>query len=225
MKDYVKTSDLEFVVQLNNFSSKLPAYVTVLGLPATTVVAAANDAAYFGFAVTAIDTADTYKQGWTEIKKSARKGKGTSPISGFPSAVNVTTPPTAVVPGIEDRFRALAQNIKTNPAYTKAIGEDLGIVAPEDSTELIAPTLKVKLDGGLAVISFNKAKSSGIRLYCKRGTEAGFTFLAVDTKSPYTDSRPNQNPGSPEKREYYAFYQVDDKQVGNQSAVVEITVN
>jgi len=177
-----------------------------------------------GFAITSIDTAKTYAQSWTSLKDNARGGDGTTPIATFPTPVDVTTPPTAVAPGIEGRFRELVRQIKANSAYTQEMGEDLGIVAPEDTTELTAPQLTAKMEGGQPVISFVKSKSDGIRLYSKRSGEDAFSFLAVDTRSPYTDSRPNLILGTPETREYYAYYIKNDEQVGSQSAVVSINV-
>lgn len=224
MSDFVKRDDLGFVSQLNNFKTKLPNYQAALGLDPAVITAVENDASFFGFSVTAIDTAKSYSQGWTSLKDNARDGEGSNPINSFPAPVDVTTPPTAVLPGIETRFRKLVRQIKANSAYTEQMGEDLGIVAPEDTTTLTAPKLKIKLDGGNPVISFVKSKSDGIKLYSKRGAETEFTFLAVDTKSPYTDTRPNLTPGEAETRQYYAFFLKDDEQVGTQSDVIEISV-
>lgn len=224
MSDYVKSDDLGLVIQLNNFKNKLPSYAATLGLSPATITAASNDAAFFGFSVSAIETATTYKKGWTDIKTAVRKGKDPGVITDFPVPVNVTTPPTAVAPGVEERFRALAQQIKTSPAYTQAMGEDLGIVAAEDTVVLTAPVLTVKMEGGSPVIGFKKGKSDGIKLYSRRGAETEFSFLAVDTKSPYVDNRPKLIPSAPEKRDYQAFFVVDDQQVGEESAVKSITV-
>lgn len=224
MADLVKRDDLGFVSQLQNFKEKLPNYQATLGLSAATLTAVDNDAGFLAFAVTAIETSKSYSQGWTDLKNDARTGKGTTPIAIFPSPVDVTTPPTAVEPGIEERFRALVRQIKANPAYTNAIGEDLGIVAPEDTSISLQPVLTVKLDAGHPVIGFKKSKSDGIRLYSKRTGEDSFSFLAVDMHSPYVDNRPNLNPGTAEKREYYAYFFKNDEEYGEQSAVVSISV-
>ena len=224
MSGFVKDGDQQFSDQLNNFKDKLPSYQTALGLEVGVVNAVKDDAVMMAFAVSAIGSAKSYTQGWTSLKDSARKGDGTTPIADFPTPVDVSSPPTAVAPGIEDRFRALVRQIKANSNYTEAMGEDLGIIAPEDTTTLGAPELKIEMKGGNPVISFVKSKSDGIRLYGKRGTETTFAFLAVDTRSPYTDSRPNETPGTPEPREYYAYYIQRDEQVGSQSAVISINM-
>lgn len=224
MSDFVKDSDRAFADQLTNLSDKLSTYQAALGLTAGQLTAAADDAAMMDFMTHSISTSKSYGQGWTALKDDARKGKGSDPIATFPSPVNVTTPPTAVLPGIEERFRSLAAQIKANPAYTNAMGEDLGIVADQDTTVLTAPQLKVEMKGGSPVISFKKSISDGIRLYSQRGTEKSFSFLAVDTRSPYVDTRPNETPDTPETRQYYAYYIKADEQVGSQSDKVSVSV-
>ena len=199
-------------------------FQALFGLDAAVIASVAADAAYFDFVQTGIGGTDSYKQAWTGLKNEARKGKGTGPIAGFPSPVDVSTAPAGVLPGIEDRLRALAAQLKAHAAYTDGIGEDLGIVADEDTTTLTAPVLKVEMKGGNPVIGFNKSISDGIYLYSKRGTETAFSFLATDTRSPYVDNRPNQAPGTPETREYYAYYMQADQQVGSQSNVASVNV-
>jgi len=124
-------------------------------------------------------------------------------------------------------IRRVSNYIKSNSKYTDAIGKELGIVgteeAPEDLTA-IKPTLKGKILGGSAVVSFDKQKMQGVRIYSKRGSETEFTFLAVDTASPYEDNRTKLNTALPEERQYYAYYLYDDQQVGQQSDVLKIIV-
>ncbi len=224
MADFVKRTDLEFVAQLNNFKSKLGNYQAVLGLTNAQIDAAEDDADFMAFAVLGSITANTYKEGWSSLKQNVRGGDGTTPIGAFPAAVNIATPPTSVAPGVEQRFRAIVAQIKTNPAYTKAMGEDLQIIAAVSTSTLEQPELSVKVDGGNAIITFKKGKSNGVKIYGKRGTETAFSFLAIDTRSPYVDNRPNETPGSPETRQYYAYFIINDEQVGGQSDVISINM-
>jgi hypothetical protein len=230
MADFVKGPDLEFVAQLKTFAHSLPTYADVLRIAPDEMEAVRRDAEAMAAAVNAVTLSKSYAQGWTALKNLARRG-GKPALPPFPTPVDTRTSPAAmlssaspVTPGIEERFRALARRIKAHPAYTVGMGEDLGIHADEDTTELTAPVLTVKLDGRNPVISFKKGKSDGIRLYGRRGSETAFTFLAVDTRSPYVDNRPNQTEGVPEKREYYAFFMVSDQEVGAKSATIEITL-
>jgi len=223
MADFVKGSDLEFVAQLSTFAQKLPNYATVLNLTPAEVGDAQNDSDLMARAVLAVNESKATAQGWTNFKNLARRGDAPA-LPPFPSPVDTTNLTPLVAPGVEERFRALARRIKASPGYTTGIGEDLGIHGEEDTTEPTSPVLTVKVDGGHPVISFKKGKSDGIRLYSRRSGETGFVFLAVDTRSPYVDNRPNQTEGVPEKREYYAYFISGDEAVGTKSATIEITV-
>lgn len=224
MADYVKAADLEFVAQLYNFAKKLPNYQVALGLTPEQMAAVDADDKFMAFVVIGSNAAGTYKQGWTDLKDAARKSDGAGLLNTFPTAVDISDPPPAIAPGVEARFRALVRQIKANPAYTNAMGEDLGIVADQSSSALTKPTLNVKLQGAEPVISFKKLSSDGIKLYSKRGEETSFSFLAVDTRSPYVDNRPNLVPGTSEKRTYQAYFIVNDAQVGGVSDDISINV-
>jgi hypothetical protein len=68
------------------------------------------------------------------------------------------------------------------------------------------------------------SQSDGVHIYCRRSGEKEFALLATDTRSPYTDERPNAPGNSAETREYMAFYFIDDKEVGQPSDIVTLTV-
>lgn len=124
-------------------------------------------------------------------------------------------------------IRRIANLVKNSKGYTDATGLELGIIGTVDvdaDLETIKPTLKSKLVGGNIVISFNKQKMDGVKIFSKRTGETEFTFLAVDTASPYEDNRPKLNAGTPEERQYYAFYLLDDEQVGQQSDILTATI-
>lgn len=124
-------------------------------------------------------------------------------------------------------IRRIANLVKNSKSYTDATGLELGIIGTVDvdaDLETIKPTLKSKLVGGNIVISFNKQKMDGVKIFSKRTGETEFTFLAVDTASPYEDNRPKLNAGTPEERQYYAYYLLDDEQVGQQSDILTATI-
>ncbi|MBC7821454.1 MAG: hypothetical protein IAG10_31590 [Planctomycetaceae bacterium] len=124
------------------------------------------------------------------------------------------------------RQRARANRSKNAPAYTTTMGELLGILGPENTTDLTneKPTLQASsINPGSATIGFNKSISGGIRLESKRGAETAFSFLAIDTSSPYVDNRANAAPG-PETRQYRAQYILGDDPIGNFSNVLTVTV-
>ena len=122
-------------------------------------------------------------------------------------------------------IRRISQRVKSTSGYTDEIGKELGIVGSEDTGvdfTSIKPTLKFSIVGGSVVLSFNKQHTDGVKIYSKRSGETGFTFLAVDTASPYEDNRPKVNPALPEERQYYAYYFYNDQQVGQQSDILTV---
>lgn len=121
--------------------------------------------------------------------------------------------------------RKVVRQIKASPNYSSAIGRSMGIIGPEDTTELTQPVLKVQTLGGRAVISYKKYRSHGIYLYSRRGPETSLTLLAADSRSPYVDTRPNLKPNEPEQREYAAYYMLNDAQVGKMGAISRVLVS
>lgn len=76
----------------------------------------------------------------------------------------------------------MAQRIKKHPAYTKAYGRALGIIGPEDSTDLSTskPTLKATdKGGGVIEIKFNKSTSQGISFYCRHDGDTAPVFTTL----------------------------------------------
>ncbi len=145
----------------------------------------------------------------------------------------------------EKHARALVKRIKAHPAYTAAFGNLLGIVGPEDTTDI--STLKPEITGeakkgGVVEIDFNLANSEGVNMnpesfrgYSRRNGDTDFKFLACragvrrrrarDTSPTYMDN-PNASglvAGKPELREYKAVFVVGDVEVSQFSD--EITVN
>ena len=128
--------------------------------------------------------------------------------------------------GMAEMILPAIKHIKTLAAYTNTIGQAMKVIGDETDTDLSdkKPKISVKLAGGKPECGFVKSHSEGVRFYRRRASETDFSFLAVDTRSPYVDNEPNEVAGTPEKREYYAFFMVNDVQVGLQSDVVEIVV-
>ncbi|MEP7169918.1 MAG: hypothetical protein ABI855_11160 [Bacteroidota bacterium] len=123
--------------------------------------------------------------------------------------------------------RKLSNRMKAAPGFTPAMGNTLKIIG-EDSTfdpTSAKPEIKLKQSGENVVIDFNHPREvDGVKIYSKRGSETAFTFLAIDTESPYEDNRANLTAGVAEKREYYAFFFDDDAIIGLQSDVVSISI-
>jgi hypothetical protein len=223
MADLLKQSDPEFSAQLRVFSSKLPNYAVALGLTTDELNAVAADADALLAVVQEVHRIRAHAQSWTAFKDQLRTGEGDSPAS-FPAVPEMPAPPVAVPPGIDHRFRRLVRRIKAHPAYSTGMGKDLGIHIDTVSAAPAAPGLRLRFEGGKPHVRFTKKGMHGIYLYGRRGAEEKFTLLATVTRSPYIDQRPNLEADVPEKREYHAFYMMNDRVAGVKSPVAQLVV-
>ena len=200
-QDYIPDPDGDFITWFANYKTQLAATATTFGLTPAEVTAVEADFTAMQAKLNALTAKKAEQQAATADKRTARKA-------------------------IEGRARALANRLKAHPGFTPALGEQLGIVGPEDTTDLTTaqPTLSaVSVMASAVTIGFDKSTSSGVRVLAKRGTESTFGFLVIDTESPYIDTRANLGAG-PETRQYQAQYLFGDDPIGLLSDVLTVTV-
>jgi hypothetical protein len=148
---------------------------------------------------------------------------------GLPPANAPLPAVVAVRPGALQRIFAYVQVIKASPAYTEAIGLQLGIVGPEDTPAPndAGPEFTLKVEQGdtaqVVRIRFKKSGHMAVAIYSRRpGGE--WVLLGIATSSPYLDARPLANPAQPEIREYRLRFWDDGSETGEWSAVDKVTV-
>jgi len=200
-KDFVPQKDGDYQAWHDNLKSQSALTGTSYGLVAGDVTAIAADNADFHTKMTAVTTTQL-------AAKNAISAKNMSRVTS------------------EARARALIRRIKASAAYTPAVGDTYGINGPEDTLDLhaSAPVLTGKaLVNGHAEVKFTNPKLQGVNIYSKRGSEAQFTFLALDTESPYVDNRNLLVAGQPEQRWYQGVYVDNGVEVGSWSEVLVVT--
>ena len=188
-RDFIPVTNDDLHGWEQRFAAKLATHAAELGLNVTQVT-------------TVVDLIATHRTQFTEAyqAKATAKAKVSAMQRGKVRTVKA--------------IRNVVRAIKASPAYTESMGKEMAIIGPEDSREIKAPVLRVKLNGTMPVISYRKGKTDGIQLQSRRSGETEFTFLAVDSQSPYTDKRPNLVAGTPEAREYRACYLKGDQPIG-----------
>jgi hypothetical protein len=226
MADYVKNRDLDFVLQLNSFSTTLPTYAATFGLVAAELAAVEADAEFMAFIVTINSQANQYAEDFTKLKDQVRYGKGGAVTGPLPTAPSAITPPDSVDPNVEARFRAMAQRIKAHPAYTTGIGESLGIEAEQSTFDPLTakPELKVRMTGGQPEVVWKKNKMSAIEIHACIAPATTYSLLAIDTTPNYIDTTPPPPQGESQLRKYKAIYRLRDSRVGQWSDEVSVTV-
>jgi len=224
--DWLENEDLKFVLQMDNFATKLPTYAVTLGLLPADVAANKADSDFVRFAILGKTRADEYKQDWTKLKDQVRYGIGGNVLGPFPLAVDVTTPPPAVAVGVEERFRALVKRIKAHPNYTKGIGETLGIEAPVSSTDPILgkPTFKIYIDSSHPVLKWVKGAFQGVEIWADHADGKGWVKQERDFHSPYADKHPLPAVGTSAVWKYKMIYLIKDETIGEWSGDTTVTV-
>jgi hypothetical protein len=199
-KDFVPKQDALFLALLDKMKAGLALHGTTLGFTAAEITAFNTQTTTCHTTFSAADAA----------KAAAESATNTKNLSRVP---------------MEALVRSIANRSKHSPAYDPAKGAALGIIGPEDSTDLHTTVPEIKgrdKSGGHVELQFTKSKSDGVNIYSKRGAETGFTFLARDTQSPYIDTRPLLDPTKPEVRIYKMKYVVADEEVSDFSEDLEI---
>jgi hypothetical protein len=191
-QDYIPKPDNDFLIWHDQYKTAVLADAGTFGLTGADTNAVTNDNS-------ALHTKITVANNTAAVAKQATADK------------------TATRGTVESNVRALTRRIKAHPAYTVALGQQLGIEGAQDTTDL--STSKPDLSGtdqtgGNVELDFSKSTSDGVNLYGKRDNDADFVFLARDTSSPYVDNRPLLTAGKPELRHYKAVYVSGDAEIG-----------
>lgn len=222
----VPISETELIPWLTNFGPKLSNYAATLGLLPADVTSTQADINYVIYLINVRVPAERQSLAATvEYKNFMKEGDAALPLPAtLPGTVAPPAYPAAILPGALVRLRKLVQNIKSRPGYTETIGQDLGIIAADESTAPTVPTLSlVNATAGNVTLNWNKSGWTGVKLQgCTNG--GAWMDLGVDLFSPFVDTRPLTAAAVPENREYRAAYLDGDTVLSGYSQVVQVTV-
>ena len=194
IKDYLPRTEAGFIVWLQNFVTKLPAYVAALGITPAQVTQFQTDLTDTQTALNNVQASKTSLQSVVQQKDTT-------------------------LDAVTKRIRDSVVVMKRNTSYTEVIGEDLGVVPAatlpgSTSTQVAKPTLQALVLADKVRLDWVKGASDGVVVQSKRGAEAGFTTLSRDTVSPYDDERLNLVTDTPETRTYRMRYLSGDEETG-----------
>lgn len=229
MANFIPTTDSEKATVINTFSGKINDYATLLGLTPTEVTSVKNDAAAFTYWLANADIFEKESRERTSYKNLLRDGPLNTPAGVQPTVPTLVAPPAVVLPGIFARFAATVGRIKLHSNYTDTIGKDLGIAGVETQSFAsiandLKPILKLSLVAGFPQVKYPKGKTSGVRLFCKRGAATDYSDLGPILTAVYIDKRPNLQAGVPERRTYYAWYIKGNDNVGQKGDEFSVVV-
>jgi hypothetical protein len=224
--DWMKKTLDTMLQQFDQFTLKVPSYATLFALTGPQTTGSRNDYLWASYSVTVTAQFEQElknRYGWRD---HLLDGPVTTTAAQVPSIGTEFAPPAPapVADGILPRWRVLVEQIKGHPAYTKAIGEDLGIEAPEAPVQSTKPRIRTcKEDGGKVMINVLKDGHDSIALFCQRGEEPQPSLVGIYTRARIEDVRPPLVPGQPELRQYTAQYRDNDQPVGQLSDVCIMT--
>lgn len=197
-KDYVPRQNGDKTAWATNLKNKIPTDGPTIGLDGTEVSNIQTAAQDIVDGVNEIEAAITAKE----------------------AAVNAAT--TKIQNALKV-IRPVVKRGKTHSAYTVSIGQNLGIVGDEQTIDVAnsKPILTVsKVPAGYQIAFDLKGYFDGVNIYKRTPPDdAAHSFLARDTASPYVDTAPVTNGTS-----YYAYYVINDAEVGQQSDIVVVSV-
>jgi len=225
MRTYLEKNDEKFVIQLNNFATKIEAYAVVFGFSADEISAVRNDAAFSTWAVFNVKKISTHKKHWVAFKTlllSNPDGKSNNPP---PVPPELEVMPIPVAPGIVRRFTVMVNRIKAHQNYTEGIGQNLGIIYTpsyhnDDSTR---PVLKAILRAGRVNLDWKKGHFDAIMIEKSAGN--GFIFLDKSLRNTYVDLSPMPPEGESALWQYRAMYLKGDTLVGQWSDIITVTAS
>ena len=208
---------------LNNFSNRLVANSTKLGLTTVETDPVVADAAYFGITVDEVDALAPYTVSGTTYR-DVLWGGAEAVIGEFPVAP-VMGAHVVVLAGISHRLSRMVGNLKNNPALTDSIAEELGIVG----TDIIYDFSAVKGDtkgstkNGHAYLSWTHQGTDSAHIKCDYGDGKGYVFVGTISATRFLDPT-TPAVGVTVGYKYIIRYIVGDEEVGVWSDPVTIAV-
>lgn len=175
-----------------------------------------------------LEQSEAALKGGYEYQKDMERGElseAPSPVPVFPALVL----PAGAFKGFVQEFREEMGLLKRQPGYTRAIGEDLMIVAaakeaqrPEDKQ----PALEYAARQGFKLWVTGRMKGMGaVKFYYRRKGATDWFFVAFLNKLPGEIQIPPAQAGVPEIGEIKAIYFDDNQEIGQFSTNTEITLS
>ena len=220
---YLPKSDSARSIWLKSFAGKISFYAALLGLSIAEIDAIVADSAAYTHLLDYVDRTKKESKKLVNYKNQLADGTIGSTVGLIPAISSMPEAPDAVPAGIFRRIGKLVQRIKNHPSYTESIGEDLGIVGPEVIVRT-KPKLTITLNAERPVIKWIKGNNESIDIYVDRNDGKGFHFLVTATSTPYIDTYELPSEIHSVTWQYKGIYKKGNKQTGELSDIVNITL-
>lgn len=220
---YLPRAEAELVIWFQNWAAKIQTYGTVVGLTAAEKTQATTDANFVSTLINSVLAFKTFTNDLVGYKNIILYTTIGAPMPATPTAPAMFVAPLGALDAIIKRTQQINERIRNHPAYTVAIGQDLGIIGPEVSPQNEPTNVRATaLPGSDVRVSYNKGGAAGVAIYGKRGSELVYTLLSIDTNTPYVDTRDPLVVGQPENRTYKLLLYDGDNTFGDYSDEVSV---
>lgn len=211
---------------ISNFDAKISSYSTTLGMTEPEVLAARELCAAFTNALSYAEQSKATMQAVTQWREIV--------FTGEPKGENAPLPPKFAMPGDVDftrgvvkQFQELRDRILLMKGYNNAIGEDLGLIGPEETPlnpDIARPQLKTSTNEGYVInISGSLRGMDAMRVeYAPKG--GTFKTVAYLTSTPGGFKVTPETPGKPESGYVRAVFVKKNQDFGQFSADYPVTI-
>ncbi|MCD9188804.1 MAG: hypothetical protein LUM44_20460 [Pyrinomonadaceae bacterium] len=179
------------------------------------------------YSIKLADFAKAFSKSCTTFKESKTKGLIKTETGGTIPTFSAPEPPAVIYKGNAVGYlQKIFKRIKAQPDYSEGVGLNLGIIPPKSAPlnlrEAAPKGLKIQsLSNSVVRIDWRKGKFDGVIVKSQFLGEIQWFEIGRDIYSPFIDTRPPREAGKPEVRRYQLYYMLDDKAVGEPSAILE----
>ena len=202
----------------DNFAKEFPKVGSDLGFSDAEITNAVNDAKY---AVHILDTlGPDIDADPGHVANAVLSGQSSGDYVDLPSRGNAPTP---VRPGIDTRRQARVERIKAHSKFNAEIAKKLRIETEKLNADKYQAELgRARQTGNFVTIPFRKAGGgvSGINLYRQGKNDKAPQKVGFYFRTPAIDTSPGRG-----DLKYTARAVVDEKEIGQASDAVQVTVN
>lgn len=231
-RPWFPTTMPEQSVMFQNVRAKSDTYQTVLPLTLAQVDRINLICDTFMNAYNFATQAKSAMEGVTNWRDNIFNGQPANSPAPAPPTFPTATMPTGSFIGIFDEFRKMVDLIKSSPGYTRAIGEDLMIVAPVSTggsgtsgIDILTPELKVSTGSGYNVKIVGSMKGMDAMRVEYRAKNGEWTLAGFFTNMPNQFTVTPQTPGQPEIGYVRTVFIKKSQPVGLPSPEYPVTVS
>lgn len=224
---FIPRSDREKATWLNHFANRLPQYASTLDFTNNEEITTQQDADCFDYMVRLQEATKQYWISVANLKRRLNHSVQQTFSAVLPAPIDLGPIPPMVADGIFDRVTVLVSRIKMHPAYTVAIGQDLGIVPPPAvpiNPATMMPEFTVTLQGGYPLLKWKKGVSDGVHIYVDRQDGNGMVLDKRTIKAEYLDTHPLPTGTYAATWKYQIIYLLEDDEVGLPSTIISVNV-